>query len=109
MASRPYHRVGRGTIFPAILRKSMLRTTHNFPGSGLTVVGAYCYARPIEPMRGTEMTALSATAVRDLAREAGLPDHLAEEIADDLAGDGFADEALVVFAVGQALDEIREG
>lgn len=55
------------------------------------------------------MTALSATAVRDLAREAGLPDYLAEELADELAGDGFADEALVIFAVGQVLDEIREG
>lgn len=55
------------------------------------------------------MTRLSATAIADLARQTGLPDYLADEIGADLAGDGFADEPLVIFAIGQALDEIREG
>ncbi len=54
------------------------------------------------------MTRLSHTAIRDLAAEVGLPDYIGEDVANALTeGDGFADESVVIFALGQALDDLR--
>jgi hypothetical protein len=52
------------------------------------------------------MTRLSLTAVADLAREVGLPDYLADEIAWSVTEGDFADERIAVFAVQQAREEL---
>jgi hypothetical protein len=55
------------------------------------------------------MTRLSATAIRDLASQVGLPEYLGEEIANSCVDShGFADEDLVLSAIGTAERDIEE-
>ena len=55
------------------------------------------------------MTRLSWTAIRDYACSQGLPEYVAESIADDFlpTREGFEDEAPVIFAVDRADEEIN--
>ena len=55
------------------------------------------------------MTYLSFTAVRDLGVSVGLPDYLADEVAESVIGDqDFASEVVAVQAVTVALTDIQE-
>lgn len=55
------------------------------------------------------MTYLSFTAVRDLGVSVGLPDYLAEEVAESVIGDeDFATEAVALAAITTALTDIQE-
>lgn len=55
------------------------------------------------------MITLSWTAIRDYACEQGLPEYVAESIADDFLPEreGFADEALVIYVVDRADEEMN--
>jgi hypothetical protein len=56
------------------------------------------------------MTHLSFTAARDLAAACGLPDYLAEDVAESSLGDmDFAPEDIVLAQIGYAQRDIAEG